>query len=107
MYGNPPIGAVLSSRLWESRPPLDKGWRARVTCGGQRGRVPETQGFPVLSFGDPLRQVDWLSLPLSGQPAKEPDSGLRSRTGCRAQVLTSDSSVLGEHRTSWICLGLK
>lgn len=42
---------------------------------GSKGRVPETQGFLVLSFGDPLRQVVWPSA--AGQLSKEPDSGLR------------------------------
>lgn len=77
---------------------------------GSKGLVSETQGFPVLSFGDPQRQVVWLSFLLSGQPSKEPDCGLRSElaVGLSAyQVLTSDSSVLGEHMTSWISLGLK
>lgn len=42
---------------------------------GSKGRVPETQGFRVSSFGDPLRQVFWPSVP--GQLSREPDSGLR------------------------------
>lgn len=48
-----------------------------MACGGSKGRVLETQGFPVLSSGDPLRQVVWPSFLFVGHPSKEPDSGLR------------------------------
>lgn len=75
---------------------------------GSKGRVLETQGFPELSFGDPLKQVVWPSFLLIGQPSKEPDSGLRPELalGLSAyQVLAPDPSVLGEHMTSWLSLG--
>lgn len=71
-----------------------------MACGGSKGRVLETQGFPVLSSGDPLRQVVWPSFLFVGHPSKEPDSGLRPELslGLSAyQVLASDPSVLGEH----------
>ena len=56
---------------------------------GSKGRVLETQGFPELSFGDPLKQVrPELALGLSAY-----------------QVLAPDPSVLGEHMTSWLSLG--
>lgn len=75
IYGNPLAQRLCCLSLWEPGPLLDVGWRTQVTCGGSKGHVPETQGFLVLSFGDPLRQVVWPSAP--GQLSKEPDSGLR------------------------------
>lgn len=59
MYGNPRIwGCVVLTPVGVQTAP-GGGLESASDVWGSKGRVLETQGFPVLSFGDPLRQIVW------------------------------------------------
>lgn len=78
---------------------------------GVKGACPGDPGIPRVELWRPT-EADCLAywFLLIGQPSKEPDSGLRPELalGLSAyQVLAPDPSVLGEHMTSWLSLGME
>lgn len=103
MYGNPPTQGLHCPHACGSLdPPLGESHRPQVTRRGQRGVSWRRREIPVLRPTEAGCLV-WPSFLLTGQPYKEPDSGLRPElaVGLSAyQVLAPDPPVQGEHMTS-------